>query len=190
MGRYTTRPVSNEEYKQIIDTLRSGYTHEGINHRPNVKVATALQIECNLGIRLSDVLNLTTESIIRDGNVWRLNITEIKTDKARTFVVPDAVKQYIDNYCAENHITGRIFKFSEEAVWNALRPLTAYLGLKHVSTHSCRKASAMRLYEATGHDIVKVKQFLQHSSSAITDKYLSYSEESMQASLSEIVNIV
>ena len=56
--------------------------------RANDRIATALILEANLGLRISDILNLKLCDIVRDGNRYRLDITEQKTEKKRTFTVP------------------------------------------------------------------------------------------------------
>lgn len=41
MGAYTTKSLTKEQYKEIINTIRKGF----LNTRPNNKVATALILE-------------------------------------------------------------------------------------------------------------------------------------------------
>jgi len=48
---------------------------------PNERVATALVLEGNLGIRISDILALRPCDIVRDGDRYRLEIVEKKTGK-------------------------------------------------------------------------------------------------------------
>lgn len=84
MANKKTRALTVEEYNQIIDTMRTGFT----GCRPNDRIATALIIEANLGIRISDILNLKLSDIIKEGSRYRLNIIEQKTKKSRNFTVP------------------------------------------------------------------------------------------------------
>ena len=67
--------------------------------RPNERIATALVLEGNLGLRVSDVLRLRPCDIVRDGDRYHLEIVEQKTGKARVFTVPLVLQQYIENYC-------------------------------------------------------------------------------------------
>lgn len=192
MGRYTTLPICDEDYKKLIATLKSGYEYNGVKHRPNKRIATILQVESNLGIRLSDVLNLTPSSIVWDGTAWTLDIIEKKTKKARHFIVPEAVKQFIDNYCFDSGISDgaeKIFKITESTVWQLLRPACAYLGLHDISTHSMRKRAALNLYEASGKDIALVQQWLQHTSPNTTARYLQRSTKAMEDAIEKIVSI-
>ena len=192
MGRYTTLQISNNNYKELIETIREGYTDfDGIKHRPNLQLATILVLEANLGCRIGDIINLTTESIINDGGIYKLNITEQKTGKKRNFIVPKPVKAFIDNYIREANIyKGALFDIKAPAVWKQLRAVTAYMGLNDVSTHSFRKMAACNLYEATGHDIEAVCEFLNHSSTAITRHYIKRSDAQLENAIEKCVNLI
>ena len=56
--------------------------------RPNERIATALVLEGNLGLRISDILKLRQCDIVRDGDRYRLEVVEQKTGKRRVFTVP------------------------------------------------------------------------------------------------------
>ena len=70
MANKRTRALTVEEYNQIIDTMRTGFAGCG----PNDRIATALIIEANLGIRISDILKLKLSDIVKEGSRYRLNI--------------------------------------------------------------------------------------------------------------------
>lgn len=81
----TTRPIEDNEYDAIIETIRDGFAFRGISHKPNPRIAMALQLERNLGLRISDVLRLTLDSFVRVGDKYRINIYEKKTGKYRDY---------------------------------------------------------------------------------------------------------
>lgn len=190
MGEYTTRALSQEEYEKLVKTIRIGYTYKNVKHRPNDQIATILVLEGNLGCRIGDIIALRTDSIIDDGGIWKMNITEEKTGKKRYFIVPKPIKAFIDHYCECNGITeGRLFDIEAPAVWKQLRAATAYLGLENISTHSLRKKIACDLYEKTGHDIEAVCAFLNHSSVNTTRRYIKRSDAQLEAAISASVNI-
>ncbi len=64
-----TRALDSETYKQIISTMRNGFEYEGVIYKPNERIATILILEYNLGLRVGDILNLTIESFLKDGNI-------------------------------------------------------------------------------------------------------------------------
>ena len=51
-----TKALTTEQYKEIIQTMREGFS----GCRPNERIATALVLEGNLGLRISDILKLPT----------------------------------------------------------------------------------------------------------------------------------
>lgn len=197
MGRYVTRALEEEEYRKIILLLRTGYTYNNIKHRPNDKIATILVLQANLGCRIGDIVTLTTNSIVKDGNIHRLNITEEKTGKKRYFIVPEPIVAFIEDYKKHTGITdGPLFPgtsgleyITKDAVWKQLQPVTRYLGLENVSSHSFRKKFACDLYERTNHDIELVRAALQHSATSITQTYIRRSDAQMEAALLQNVSI-
>lgn len=192
MGRYQTLAISEHNYRDLIECIRYGYTdNEGVKHRPNIQLATILILEANLGCRIGDILNLTTDSIILDGSIYKLNITEQKTGKKRCFIVPKPVKAFIDDYIRNANIyRGPLFDITAQAVWKQLRAVTGYLNLENTSTHSFRKMAACSLYEASGHDIETVCEFLNHSSTAVTRAYIKRSDAQLESAINKMVNIV
>ena len=48
---------------------------------------------------------------------------------------------------------------------------------RNISSHSIRKATATKVYQATGNDIVKAMIFLNHSSPITTKNYLNITNE-------------
>ena len=79
-----TRALTEEQYRKIIETIKNGFEcADGHIVAPNIRVATALTLEANLGIRISDILKLRLSSIIKDGERYRLDIVEQKTNKKR-----------------------------------------------------------------------------------------------------------
>ena len=186
MGAYQTRAIDSEEYKLIIDTIRTGY----LDHKPNPQIATILILEANLGCRIGDIISMTTDSIIKDGNFWKLNIVEQKTGKARHFIVPIPIKEFIDRWISERGILrgDKLFSIKSPAVWKALRQVTDYLELEKISSHSFRKRAAGRIYEQN-HDIEMVREFLQHSDVRTTQRYIQRSTEQMEKAINAVVDI-
>ena len=149
-----TKTLTSEQYKEIIQTMKNGF----VGCRTNDRIATALVLEGNLGIRISDILKLKLKDIVRDGDRYRLEITEQKTGKQRVFTVPLVIEQYIENYCLRNRIKpkDRIFPITERAVQKHLQKVCDYLGYEGISTHSFRKWYATEIYKSNGYDIALV----------------------------------
>ena len=190
MGSYTTRSCTEKSYKDIVKCAREGFVYNGVKHRPNNQLATILVLEANLGCRIGDIINLTTESIIKDGDFWKLNIVEEKTGKKRTFIVPEEIKCFIDAYIDEVGIyKGNLFTCKKHAVWKQMRAITGYLNLPETSTHSLRKYRANEIYEQTNHDIELVCAYLQHSDIKITRQYIKRSDAQLEKAISQSVSL-
>lgn len=180
MNKKTTA-LTTDQYTEIITTMKDGFC----GSRPNERVATALVVEGNLGIRISDILKLRPCDIVRDGDRYRLAIVEQKTGKQRIFTVPLVIQQYIENYCLRHAIkpTDRIFPITERAVQKQLKIVCDYLGYEGISTHSFRKWYATEIYKANGYDIALVQRLLQHSSSAITQRYIGIEPQRIERAI-------
>lgn len=176
-----TKALTTEQYKEIIQTMREGF----YGCRPNERVATALVLEGNLGLRISDILKLRPCDIVRDGERFRLEVVEQKTGKRRVFTVPLVIQQYIENYCLRNGIQrdALIFPITERAVQKQLRLVCEYLGYEGISTHSFRKWYATEIYKANGYDIALVQRLLQHSSAAVTQRYIGIEPQRIEAAI-------
>ena len=175
------RSITTAEYTTLIATIRTG---SGAI-RANPRIAAALTAEANLGMRIGDILRLRLCDIVREGSRYRLNVTEEKTGKKRTFTVPEAVYQFFCSYAQEHHIgpNDRLFPVSVRQVQHHLKRVCDLLGYENISTHSFRKWYATDIYEASGHDIVLVQQLLQHSSATITRRYIGISDDKIEAAI-------
>ena len=183
-----TKALTNEQYREIIQTMKEGFC----GCRPNERVATALVLEGNLGLRVSDIVKLKPSSIVRDGDRFRLEITEQKTGKRRVFSVPLVIQQYIENYCLRNGIKQNdlIFPITERAIQKQLAIVCDYLGFDGISTHSFRKWYATEIYKNNGYDIALVQRLLQHSSAAVTQRYIGIEPQRIEKAIEGHANLL
>ncbi len=176
-----TITLTAEQYREIISTMKQGFT----GCRPNDRAATALMLEANLGLRISDIVNLHLSDIIRDGERYRLSIIEQKTGKARTFTVPLALYQFIRCYCLDHDISpdDLIFPITTRAIQKQLKMACDYLGFEGISTHSFRKFYATEIYKNSNYNIALVQQLLQHSSAAVTQRYIGIQQQEIERAI-------
>lgn len=187
----TTKVIDVQTYQLIISTIRSGFEYKGVKHKSNERVATILVLEYNLGLRLSDVLNLTMRSFVVERGGTRLDIYEQKTGKYRNFTVPDEVYNFIRDYAYENSISpqAKLFAITERAVLKHLEVACAYLGLEGIGTHSFRKAFATNIYVNSSYNVELVRKLLQHSSSAVTARYIGICSREVEEALQKNVHL-
>lgn len=188
MPNIKTRVITDSEYQIIIETISTGFTDNSNRQiKPNIKVATALTIQANLGLRIGDIVKLTLSDIIRDGNRYRLNITEQKTGKRREFTIPTEVYTYLQTYALNNNIKPRqkLIDLSVRQIQKHLKLTCDTLGLSSISTHSFRKFFATSIYNNNGYNVELVRLLLQHSSVTITQRYLGVSDKTVEDALSK-----
>ena len=191
-GNIKTIALSEQQYTEIIQTMLNG----GGTFRPNRKIATALVLEANLGLRVSDIVNLRLCDIVKDGERYRLDVIEQKTNKARTFTVPQSIYSYIQSYAIDNNLkkTDLLFPSSTKspktpltttAIQKHLRIVCDYLGYGdlNISTHSFRKFYATRIYENNDYNIVLVQRLLQHSTPAVTQRYIGLGDKDLEKAI-------
>ena len=65
-----------------------------------------------------------------------------------------------------------------------------WLGYENISTHSFRKYFATEIYKNNGYDIVLVQHLLQHSSAAITQKYIGIDTKQVEDALQGHVQLL
>ena len=176
-----TMALTTEQYREIITTMKEG----GAGFRPNERIATALVLEGNLGLRISDIVRLRLADIVSDGGRYRLAITEQKTGKQRVFTVPLVIYQYIENFCLRNGLgrTDLIFPITARAIQKQLAIVCDYLGFEGISTHSFRKWYATEIYRNNGYDIALVQRLLQHSSASTTQRYIGIEPQRIEKAI-------
>ena len=184
-----TRALTEEQYRKIITTINEGFvTAAGERVKPNSRIATALTLEANLGLRISDILHLTINQIVKDGDRYRLDLVEQKTGKKREFTVPTEIYIYIQNYALENNINprARLFQITERTVQRHLKMVCDYLEYEYISTHSFRKFFASSIYKDNGCDINLVRVLLQHSSVVTTQRYIGVQPQEIENALQKL----
>jgi len=173
-----TRPLELGEYKEIIQLFLEGFRNsDGSIFRPNRQIALALQLQASLGLRIGDVLNLRVNNF-RNG---KLESSEEKTGKLQYREINRNVFDYIKDYAIENALspTDKLFKVKVRAVQKQLKIITDYIGLVNISTHSFRKLYATTIYEQNQHNLELVKELLNHTSIATTQRYIRVSQQAI-----------
>jgi len=192
MANKRTRALTKEEFFLLIETIRQGFSmYSGVTVKPNARIATALVIEGNLGIRIGDIVHLRLSDIIRDGNRYRLNIIEQKTGKKREFTVPSEIYTFLQSYSLSHNISPnqKLFSLSVRAIQKHLSYAADRLGLENIGTHSLRKYFAMEIYNSNGYNVELVRHLLQHSSVAVTQHYLSVQPQLMELALANHIHL-
>lgn len=184
-----TRPLEVGEYKKIIELLQNGFTYiEGEKEksfRSNHQIALALTLQANLGLRIGDVLDLKVSCFKGD----KLEIREDKTDKLQYRAINPSITNLVKDYAIDNNLSkqDKLFSIGVRVVQKQLKIICNYLELENISTHSFRKMYATLQYEANNHNLELIKELLNHSSVATTQRYIRVSQEAINKASSSFI---
>ena len=155
----------------------------------NYKMSLLIALGCFTGLRISDILALTWEQIL---NTEEFTITEKKTGKKRVLRLNPQLQQHIQE-CHE-HIhplkdTSYILVSQKGTVFTIQRINVILkeikkkyrLKVKNFSCHSLRKTFGRQVYNMNSENselaLVKLMELFNHSSIAITKRYLGLRQE-------------
>ena len=187
-----TRALTFKELNSILDLLKYGFHYKEDQKvrtfRAKKKIYYLLLFQVNTGLRVGDILQLRRKDILNS----RINITEQKTHKKRSFTIPDTLYNYIKSYADKNGITpdSNLIKISDRQIQRHLKATSDFLSLDGIGTHSFRKFAASNIYDLTGHDIVATQEFLQHSSTAVTMRYMRRGSDNLEQAINQNINII
>lgn len=141
----------------------------------------------NVSLRISDLLNLR----VLDVQSGYVHTKETKTGKSKQFPINDSLMAVLNNYIKEVNLKEDDFLFfsNRKDKLKNIKPMDqsqAYRKLKevveklypeiHFSTHVLRKTCGYWLYKSTK-DITLVMHALNHSSVAVTMRYIGLTQE-------------
>lgn len=189
---FKTVALTEVQFYLIVKTIRGGFISSTGRHvYGNERIFVLLTLQGNIGARIGDIVKLKLSDIILDGGRYRLNIIEEKTGKSRNFTVPTEIFTFLQSYALTQGIkpNQRLFDLSVRAVQKHLQLVCQYLNIQGVSTHSFRKFFAMSIYNNTGHNASIVKELLQHSSIAVTQRYLTVQPDIIEQALAKHIKL-
>ena len=130
MANKKTRALTEDEFFLIAETISEGFiTSEGVKIKPNNRIAMALTLQANIGLRIGDIVNLRLVDIVKDGDRYRLDIIEQKTKKKRTFTIQNYVLTSLQTYALNNNIkpNQKLFDITVRQVQKHLQITAEYL---------------------------------------------------------------
>ena len=177
---------------EVQDTLLNNFRYGRRNY-------TIFQVGKATLLRVSDVLALRSNEIFADDGIIKKNayIRDKKTDKPNTLYLKPVNQDLIDylQWLNENksqsdwlfpsikhpdrHIT-------EKQFYKIMAKTGDLLGINYLGTHTMRKTGAYRVYTQTHYNIGLVMSLLNHSSEAMTLKYLGLDQVSREQMLDKV----
>jgi len=140
----------------------------------------------NTGLRISDLLKLTAEDVKTD----RVAIREHKTGKSRQFIICKTCREAIDTYLKNSGITrGTLFPgkkdknkpITSQTAWRILSEAAKTIGFaENFGTHGLKKTFGYWALKK-GVNIAYIMQIFNHSSIAVTQRYLGITQGELDA---------
>ena len=156
------------------------------------KVRLLFDLGINWGLRVSDLVSLTVDDVtLTSATDNHIRVREQKTGKIRTITVTPKIKKEIEHYIESHKLEnshwlfpsrqrnkqGEIDHINTKTLYLQLEKVADYLGWDYVGTHTLRKTYGYWLYKASDHNIALVQRELNHSSQAVTLRYIGITQE-------------
>ncbi|MGD8188543.1 site-specific integrase [Brevibacillus ginsengisoli] len=140
----------------------------------------------NVGLRISDILPLRVRDV-RDKT--HLLIIEKKTGKRKQFLLNAKLQKAIYKYT--KGMDPDAYLFASDQYKMPITRVRAYqiingaarnVGLTNIGTHTCRKTFGYHFYQRTK-DLATLQMIFNHSSPAITLRYIGINQDLMDAAV-------
>ena len=156
-----------------------------LNKHYGILYSDLWRVGLNMGLRISDLLSVKYEDLDTQNRLYAL--VEGKTNKKRQIRLNSKVLEIIERrrnaypddtflfQVKSNRTSGRIKPISRVSVSRAFKDIGERLGLA-INTHSMRKSLGWVMH-ADGQSIEKICRVLNHSTPAITMRYIGISKQ-------------
>ena len=89
-----TVALTEEQYREIISTIRNGFVcSDGHIVKPNSRIATALSLEANLGLRISEFCGLTLDDIDMENRKIKID-HQLQRTREGVYLIEDTKTTY------------------------------------------------------------------------------------------------
>lgn len=181
--KYSSTTADYLEWSEAMNLIRK------LARNRNYKMSLLVAIGCFTGFRISDILALRWKQIL---DVSEFTITERKTGKRRTVRINHELQlhirdcyEHIKPVSMENHIliSQKGTVYTVQRINIILKEIKAKyrLHIRHFSCHSLRKTFGRQVYNMNSDNaelaLVKLMELFNHSSVAITKRYLGLRQE-------------
>ena len=177
---------------EVEDTLLNNFKYGRRNY-------TIFQVGKATLLRVSDVLALRRAEIFKNDGAINKNayIRDKKTNKPNILYVKPVKQDLIDyfQWLTKNNIQSEwLFPsiknpnrhITEKQYYKVMAKTGDLLGINYLGTHTMRKTGAYRVYTQTHYNIGLVMSLLNHSSEAMTLKYLGLDQVSREQMLDKV----
>lgn len=176
----TVQPIREKKKIAIMKTLLK---------EKGTKYYLMFRIGINVGLRVSDIINLKVGSIRAKAHV---TIIEKKTGKTKRFLIPNSLQKEIAEFIKTNNLEDEDFliqsrkgdnqPISRIQAYRVLNDTAKQIGLEEIGTHTMRKTFGYHHYQ-TNKDIAILQEIFNHSAPSITLRYIGITDDMKDHSL-------
>ena len=174
--------ITTSDYLPFDATLNKAI--KLIKNDKNYKIGFLVVLGINVGLRISDLLRISFETLEGDS----ITLIESKTNKRRLIKINDNIKNAFTLLKERDvHPTGYIFVSNQNTIYSTQyvnRKLKEMFDTKNlsISSHSLRKTFGRRVWTNNGESekaLLYLSELFNHSSPAITKRYLGIRQEEL-----------
>lgn len=141
----------------------------------------------NIGVRVGDLLRLKVGDVRERSHIV---IREQKTGKEKKFKINDNLQREIDCYVRGRADDEFLFlsrqggkrPLTRVSAWRILNSAAKEAGLEGIGTHTMRKTFGFHYYRMSK-DIAMLQKIFNHSSPAVTLRYIGITQDAIDESL-------
>ena len=141
----------------------------------------------NVGLRIGDLLPLKVGDVRERSHII---IREQKTGKEKKFRINENLQREVSNYVQElsdeDYLfpsrQGRKRPLTRVSAWRILNSAAKQAGLEGIGTHTLRKTFGFHYYRMSK-DIAMLQKIFNHSSPAVTLRYIGITQDAIDESL-------
>ena len=147
-------------------------------------------IAISTGLRIGDILKLRVEDVYNKNSIL---IKEQKTGKRQEIELSPKLKREIKKWCSSREGSEYLIKsrqglnspITRYRAYQIIKEVADLHGLDNIACHSTRKTFGRKYYDKYG-DIEELRKYFNHSSSAVTLRYIGLEQEIINKHVREL----
>jgi integrase len=151
------------------------------------KYAIIFKFGINTGLRISDINALKAKDIFKSKWIYKdhLILFEKKTGKEKKIKLNDTLRKCLYNYVVLQNPDMEDYIFNSQKggyigriqIYRVLKEAASVIGIENFGTHSLRKTWGYWTYKLSKYNIGLIMDTFNHSSSAITLRYIGINQD-------------
>ena len=179
----TVQPIRDKKKIEAMKKILRGDKDNGMRNY------ILFSLGINTGLRISDILKLNAGDVIGKDHI---TLIEQKTDKTKRFPLNKALQKDLSAYIKDNNMElvnilfpsrkGTNKPITRIQAYRIIRDAAIAVEIDEIGTHTLRKTFGYHFYKKY-HDVVLLQEIFNHSSPAITLRYIGINDDQIKDSI-------